>query len=128
MKGSFIWKNVIIIVILVIILIFAVKGSVKHMMGEGECCGGGSRQKKVKKKKLQKVLATKSVQIERMTCDKCRMRVENALNSVEDINAKVCLHKKEAIVKIGKEIDDGTLEAIIKKQGYEVVSIKSLSE
>lgn len=121
-------ENAIIIVILVIILIFAVKGSVQHMMGEGECCGGGSRQKKVKKKKLQKVLATKSVQIEGMTCDKCRMRVENALNSVEDINAKVCLHKKEAIVKIGKEIDDGTLEGIIKKQGYEVVSIKTLSE
>ena len=121
-------ENAIIIVILAIILIFAVKGSVKHMMGEGECCGGGSRQKKVKKKKLQKVLATKSVQIEGMTCDKCRMRVENALNSVEDINAKVCLHKKEAIVKIGKEIDDGTLEGIIKKQGYEVVSIKTLLE
>ncbi|MBP3420904.1 MAG: cation transporter [Lachnospiraceae bacterium] len=118
-------ENAIIIVILVVIMIFAVKGSIKHMMGQGECCGG-SAPKKVKTKRLKEVKSVKSVQIDGMTCEKCKARVENALNSVDGISAKVNLHRKEAIVKIGKEIDDAAIEAIIKKQGYEVVSMKDI--
>ncbi len=48
-------KTVITVIVIVAILVFALKGSVKHMKGEGDCCGGGSgnKPKKVKAKHLE---------------------------------------------------------------------------
>ncbi len=97
-------SNIIIIVIVVAILYFAVKNSLAHFKGEGACCGGGGKGKPIKPKKLDKVIATRVVGIEGMVCDHCSLRVQNALNSVDGINAKVKLSRGTAIVKLGKEI------------------------
>ena len=64
-------SNSIIIAILVAVIILSIKGMIPHFKGEGACCGGGSGVKLVKPKKLDKVIAVKTIGIEGMTCDHC---------------------------------------------------------
>lgn len=110
----------IILIILIVVILFAVRSSLKHMRGEGGCCGGSGPEKKIKRKKLEKIVAEKRLTIEDMTCDNCRIRVENALNALEHVNAKVNLEKKEAIIKMDAEVSDETLKAAVEKAGYRV--------
>lgn len=94
-------KTVITVIVIVAILVFALKGSVKHMKGEGDCCGGGSgnKPKKVKAKHLEDpVIGQITLYIEGMTCEHCVNRVAEALNSIDGVSAKVNLHKKNATV------------------------------
>jgi copper chaperone len=50
-----------------------------------------------KKKKLKNIIGQKRVQIEGMTCEHCKNRVENALNRLEGVSAKVNLKKKRQL-------------------------------
>ncbi len=120
--------NIICTVIIVVILFFAVKSSIPHFKGEGACCGGGGYKEKAKKpKKLKTIVSTKEIYIEGMKCDNCRARVQNALNEMEDVSAKVDLKAKRAVVKLGRQIDDEDLTRTISRMGYEVVSVTDVS-
>ena len=66
----------------------------------------------------------KTLVIEGMMCDHCRQHVENALNGIDGVSAKVNLEKKEAIVQLTKSISDETLVKAVKEAGYEVKDIK----
>lgn len=89
-----IMANAIIILVVALIVFFAIKGSVSHFKGEGACCGGGDgKTKKIRPRKLANVVATKIVRIDGMVCDNCEARVQNALNSIDDISAKVSRSK-----------------------------------
>lgn len=112
--------TVIICLILVVIVCVSLKGSFRHFKGEGGCCGGGS-EIKVKRQRLKDVKEIKTLKIEGMTCDHCRQRIENELNSIDQVSARVSLKKKEAVVKLGREIDDEVLVQAIEKLGYQVV-------
>ena len=117
-------SNIIIIAIVVSVLVIAVRSSLAHFKGEGACCGGGGKGKPIKPRKLDKVIATKTVKIDGMVCDHCSLRVQNALNSVDGINAKVKLSRGEASVKLGRDITDAEITEIIENLGYEVKGIK----
>lgn len=99
----------ILIVILLIVVISAGKSSLKHLKGEGGCCGGGSEAPKVRRRKLNQIVSVKKIQIEGMKCENCRRNVENTLNSLNQVNARVRLKEKEALVKLGTDISDGEL-------------------
>ena len=116
--------NIICAVIIVVVVFFAAKSSIPHFKGEGACCGGGGYKEKLKKpKRLKNVVSKKEIQIEGMKCDNCRTRVQNALNEMDDISAKVDLKSKRAVVKLGRQINDDELTRIISGMGYEVVSV-----
>ena len=116
-------SNVLITVIILIILFFAVKNMIPHFKGEGSCCGGGGKAKLIKPKKLDKVVAVKTVHIDGMVCDNCSGRVHNALNSMEGVNAKVNRAKGQAVVKTDREIKDEKLVQVIADLGYKVTDI-----
>lgn len=119
--------TVIAVIVIVVILAFALKGSIKHMKGEGDCCGGGSgsRPKKVKAKHLQHpVVGQMTLHIEGMTCEHCVSRVAEALNSVEGASAKVNLHRKTATVSYDRPMEEETLRDAVKAAGYQVVSVE----
>ena len=66
----------------------------------------------------------KTIRIEGMSCKHCQASVENALNSlaqVEDVN--VDLEKDKATVILKEEINDQVLIDSISEAGYQVVSI-----
>lgn len=110
--------------VLIVVVFIALSSSMKHFKGEGGCCGGGSSAPKVKKQKLQQVVDTKLIRIEGMHCDNCRKNVENGLNSLDQVNAKVNLKEKTAIVKLGEEIPDEVLVAAVENLGYRVAGIE----
>lgn len=114
-------ENIIIIGILVIVVLVGVRSSIKHFKGEGGCCGGGSTT--VKKKKLKNVITTKKVMIDGMSCEHCKNRVEQKMNEMDGVAAKVNLTKKQAIVSLSKDVSDEQLTAVIEKAGYKVVEI-----
>ena len=116
-------STIVIVLILIVILFFAIKNSIPHFRGEGGCCGGNGKEKLVKPAKLENVIATKTVGIEGMRCENCHRRVQNALNSIDGVNAKVYGEKKQAVVKLGREIEDSEIEKVITGLGYTVTSV-----
>lgn len=116
--------NAIIILVIALIVFFAIKGSVSHFKGEGACCGGGDgKTKKIRPRKLANVVATKIVRIDGMVCDNCEARVQNALNSIDDISAKVSRSKGQAVVQLGRSMDDDVIERAVTDLGYTVREI-----
>lgn len=119
-------STIIIVIILAVILFFAVKSSISHFRGEGGCCGGSRKEKRIKPAKLDNVIAMKRVKIKGMRCENCNIRVQNALNRVEGISAKVNGERQEAVVQMGREIDDSEIRKIIDNLGYNVESIENI--
>lgn len=115
-------ENFIISAILVAVVLLGVRSSIKHFKGEGGCCGGGGTM--VKKKRLKKVIATKTIMIEGMSCEHCKNRVEQRINDIDGAAAKVNLKKKQAIVSLEKEVSDEQIRIVIEKAGYKVVEIR----
>ncbi len=120
-------KTVVTVIIIAVILIFALKGSIKHIKDEGDCCGGGSgsKPKKVKEKHLENpVIGQAVLHIEGMTCEHCVSRIAEVLNNIDGVSAKVNLHKKAASVSYDRPVDEETLNAAVAKAGYRVVSVE----
>ncbi|MBP3807485.1 MAG: heavy-metal-associated domain-containing protein [Eubacterium sp.] len=119
-------STIVIVVILAVILFFAVKNSIPHFRGEGGCCGGSGKEKLIKPAKLERIIATKVIKIEGMRCENCNRRVQNALNQLDGVNAKVYGDRAEAVVKLGRDIDDIELEKAVTDLGYRVISIEKI--
>jgi len=119
-------STIVIVVILAVILFFAVKNSIPHFRGEGGCCGGSGKEKLIKPEKLERIIATKVIKIEGMRCENCNRRVQNALNQLDGVNAKVYGDRAEAVVKLGKDIEDIELEKAVTGLGYRVISIEKI--
>jgi copper chaperone CopZ len=115
--------TVVIIIILLCIVLLALKNSLMHFKGQGGCCGGADTEEKVKRKKFHNVVAVRKIKIGGMTCDNCRQRVENSLNKLEHVSAKVNLGRQEAVVSLDAMVDDSLLEDAVRKAGYEVISV-----
>lgn len=66
----------------------------------------------------------KTMMINGMMCAHCSGRVEQALNAIDGVSAKVDLEKKLAHVSLSKDISDDVLRNAVTDAGYEVVSIQ----
>ena len=117
-------ENVIIIGVVAILLIIGFRSTMKHFKGEGGCCGGGRQVVEVLEKKLEKVVATKTLIVDGMTCEHCKGWVEKAINGIEGASAKVNLKTREAVVSMNREISDEEIRRAVVNVGYRVVEIK----
>lgn len=115
-------ENYIIIAILVVILFFAIRSSIKHFRGEGDCCGGGTY--KARKKKLNSVADKKVFVVEGMSCQHCVNRVMEAVNSLDGASAVVHLKRGLVTVSMEHKIDDEVIKDAIEKAGYTVTGIR----
>ena len=120
-------------VVLAIVLAIAVvagRHAFRTFSGKDSCCGGGGSCD-MPKKKVKKVKVTDTdpanyphrtvLSIGGMSCDGCRENVENALNGVPGIWAKVDLASRTAEVLSKQPIDEPALEAAVDAAGYRVV-------
>lgn len=73
---------------------------------------------------MKNIIGQKRGQIEGMTCEHCKNRVENALNRLEGVSAKVNLKKKTAVVSMEKEVEDMQLQKAVEQAGYKVIQIR----
>ncbi len=117
-------ENIIIIAVLAVVLFFSLKGTIKHLKGEGACCGGGKTIKEPDKKLSGKIIQTKVFKIDGMHCESCSNRVKRAINSIDGVSAKLDLFKKQAVVKYEKDVADEILVKAIENLGYTVTGIQ----
>ncbi len=68
---------------------------------------------------------TKTILIEGMQCNHCKMTVEKVLGSIDGVTkAEVDLENKCAVIETNKEIDEGKIKEEIEKEGFIVKNIK----
>lgn len=65
----------------------------------------------------------KVININGMSCEHCKARVEKALNALDGVSAKVDLKKKHAVADIKSDLGDDILKSAVEEVGFEVVSI-----
>ena len=69
-------------------------------------------------------MSKKRIRIDGMNCSHCSARIENALNSIDSVKAKVNLKKKLAEVKADDSVTDETLRSVIEDLGFRVIEIE----
>lgn len=68
---------------------------------------------------------TKTILIEGMQCNHCKMTVEKVLSSIDGVTrAEVNLENKCAVIETSKEIDENKINELITEAGFEVKEIK----
>ncbi len=121
--------DIMILAVVAVILIIAVRSSMKHFSGKGDCCGGSLGlidETKPEKKKLKgPILGTKTLKIAGMHCDNCVRSVTAAIDGIDGAAAKVNLKKETAVVSCDREVDDDALKKAVEEAGFQVVSITS---
>ena len=65
----------------------------------------------------------KTMTISGMTCPHCYVRVENALNSLAGVSARVDVAAKTASVQCDPSVDDSTLIRAVQQAGYNVTAL-----
>ena len=115
-------ENVVIIVILLIAVGYGIYATIRHFQGKGGCCGGSSYKPRVKK--LDQVIAKKTLCISGLTCENCSNRVMEALNRIEGASAVVSHRKGTAVVSMDRPIEDSLLKTAVEAAGYMVTAIR----
>ena len=111
-----------IVALLVVIGFFAVRKYVKSL--RYGCCGGSGETKvKVSDKNAAHYPYSVTLKVEGMHCANCTARVENALNRLDGVWAKVSLKRAEAVLRSKSVIDDETLRTAVARAGYKVTEI-----
>ena len=82
-------STIIVLLIVIVIAFFALKSSLGHFKGEGDCCGGGGGTLPDTKELEGAKIGEKIVRIEGMHCENCKNRVERAINRIDGAVAKV---------------------------------------
>lgn len=72
-----------------------------------------------KEEKGEKEIMTKTMKIQGMMCNHCKMSAEKALNAIDGIRAEVNLEKAEAVITYEKDVADEVLAAAITEAGFE---------
>ena len=76
-------------------------------------------------KKIEEVKIMKTISIEGMQCNHCKMSVEKALNSLDGITCvEVNLEIKNAVIVYSKDIENDKIKSVIEDAGFEVIDIK----
>lgn len=116
--------TILICIAIAVIVILGVRSYMKRV--SSGCCGsGGGTVKKIRvpDKDKSNYPYLKVLWIDGMVCGSCAANVENALNSLDGVWAKVNLTEKKADVLMKKLFDDEILKLSVKDSGYTVFRI-----
>ena len=121
-------STTIICILLIVVVIFGIKSCAKR--ASSGCCGASSQKPvgkvRVKDRDISHYPCHKILKIDGMSCGNCAARVENALNVLDGMWARVDLMKGEADVYMKQELKDETLKDAVKEAGYTVYQIKEV--
>lgn len=115
--------DIVIVAVLILVLALALLRGRKHFKGGG-CCGSKGGTIRDKKMLTAPKLGEKTLVIDGMSCENCEICVENALNRLDNVAAKVSHKKKTAVVSYSAEVSDELLKETVEKLGYSVVEIR----
>lgn len=72
-------------------------------------------------KNIEEEKIMKTISIEGMQCNHCKMTVEKALGAIDGVTkAEVSLENKTASIETNKEVSDDTIKAVIEEAGFKV--------
>ena len=113
--------NAVIILVMAVCVIAGIKSTVRHIKGEGGCCGGGCSTVKIepsdKNRKNYNFIA--EVNVPDMTCPNCVAKISNALNSKDGIWVqKINLKTKKSTLLLKDFVTQEQIENIILQSGY----------
>ena len=117
-------STVIISLVILVMLVLGVKNMRKRL--SSGCCGGGDapRRDPVKDKNRKHYPFAATLEIGGMSCRNCAVHVENALNGLDGVWAKVDLDKREARVLMKAGLSDEQLTRPVAAAGYTVSGIR----
>jgi copper chaperone CopZ len=120
------WGTIAIIAVIAVIVFFAIRSSIKHIKGDGGCCGGGGSVAEESKKLTGPVIAQKTLYIEGMHCDNCRNSVMRQLQKIDGVSASVHLKKNLAVVSLDREVSDEELIRAVERVDFKVSRIENM--
>ena len=72
----------------------------------------------------KEIINMKTIEIEGMQCNHCKMTVEKVLNSLDGVTrVEVNLDDKKAIIETEKEVDNNIIKNVIEEAGFTVIQI-----
>ena len=116
-------------ILLIIVCVFGIRSYLKRLtLG---CCGSSGEKAvkriKVKDRDLSHYPHQCILKVDGMSCGNCAIRVENALNAMDGIWARVDLESGEASVHMKQEYEDRALKDAVKASGYTVFRINRIN-
>lgn len=118
----------IICLLLIVAVIFGIKSYARKL--RSGCCGASSepsvKKVRVHDKDVSHYPYHKELKVDGMSCGNCANRVENALNSLDGVWARVDLSEGSADVRLKEPISDQTLKQAVKRAGYIVYRITDI--
>lgn len=114
----------VLVLIVLFAVVFGVRNFAKHMATG--CCGGGDvpRRNRVKDRNRDHYPYAATLAIGGMSCRNCAVHVENALNSLDGVWAKVDLDANRATVLMKSQLGDAQLTSPVAAAGYTVRGIE----
>lgn len=125
--GNINFWYVICVLVIILFAVYAVRSYLKRL--KGGCCGSGDSEKieriKVFDRDPDHYPYKAVLTIDGMVCGSCVARVENALNSIEGLWAKVDLTQKQAVIRMKHEVRDNDLRSAVNSlRVYTVIKIE----
>ena len=79
------------------------------------------KKTEIQELKEEKVMNSKTIEVEGMQCNHCKMTVEKVLGALEGVEkVEVNLENKTAVIEMSKEIDDNLIKNVIEEAGFVV--------
>lgn len=113
--------------VILIVCALAVFIYVRKLRRGDSCCSSGSapvKKVRVTDRNKNNYPYILEISINGMTCASCAVRVENALNSLPDVWARVDLGRKAASVRSKSPVKTDIIRHTVRQSGYIVTAIK----
>ena len=119
------------IVIVIIIAVIMILGILRYKKSlRSGCCGSDSdpapKALRVRERDLRRYPYGKVLSINGMTCRNCAVYVQNALNLLDGVYAKVDLGRKEARIYMKENLPDQILRKAVADVGYTVRDVRAV--
>ena len=119
--------STIIIIVLILICIYSIKSYMKEL--KSGCCGGeiDTIQKiKPQDTHIQNYSIHKHIVIEGMTCDNCKIRIQNAFHQKNGFLMKIDRSQGTSELYCKEDVSNKSIKKIIQDLGYHVVKIEEV--
>ncbi|QOV20412.1 heavy-metal-associated domain-containing protein [Blautia liquoris] len=111
--------------VLIVIAVFGIR-SYRKKLTSG-CCSPSDdtavKKTKIKDKNISHYPYHKVLKVDGMTCENCANRVENSLNQLGNVYARVDLSSESADVYMKQDIDESRLRETVNNAGYRVYQV-----
>jgi copper chaperone CopZ len=118
-------STVVILLVLAIVVILAIRSSVKHLKGQGGCCGGDSSPSVTPKRLDAPIVSTLVITIKGMHCKNCKNRIEKTINAIDGVACEVDLKENTATVTMCKPVDMTYIKDTIEGLDFKVIGIQT---